>query len=258
MSTKMKGLLKGLRYISQIFENETEPEMMIGNPTDVKHVAHIGWDGPSVTSPSWMTEFKSSPRHSAPLDAIDKDMFKDDAGSQHGSEGSSRGGARSQSCHGSPGRELPELPKSTRRNSSTGTSGDSPTKAKSERVRQPRKSSKGTTGKDPADGSKQLSEDGIGEVDSPTRRQHPEIPKKSRRKKSKDSGGGSTRSSSRTKAKSSSSPGHDVCSDLGTNEGSVSSTKDRDPSWSTRRGAREVAEDEDEKLQLPIIPDRYI
>lgn len=35
-------------------ENEKEPEMQIGFPTDVKHVAHIGWDGPSVNSPSWV------------------------------------------------------------------------------------------------------------------------------------------------------------------------------------------------------------
>ena len=29
--------------------------MQIGLPTDVKHVAHIGWDGPSVNSaPSWV------------------------------------------------------------------------------------------------------------------------------------------------------------------------------------------------------------
>ena len=28
--------------------------MEIGFPTDVKHVAHIGWDGPSVHSPSWV------------------------------------------------------------------------------------------------------------------------------------------------------------------------------------------------------------
>ena len=29
--------------------------MQIGFPTDVKHVAHIGWDGPSVNSaPSWV------------------------------------------------------------------------------------------------------------------------------------------------------------------------------------------------------------
>lgn len=28
--------------------------MQIGFPTDVKHVAHIGWDGPTVDSPSWV------------------------------------------------------------------------------------------------------------------------------------------------------------------------------------------------------------
>ncbi|KAK3159416.1 hypothetical protein QOZ80_2AG0149840 [Eleusine coracana subsp. coracana] len=57
----MKGLLKGLRYISQIFDAK-EPEMKIGNPTDVKHVAHIGWDNASsVTTPAWMQDFKASP-----------------------------------------------------------------------------------------------------------------------------------------------------------------------------------------------------
>ncbi|XP_039122098.1 CRIB domain-containing protein RIC5-like [Dioscorea cayenensis subsp. rotundata] len=54
MGTKVKGLLKGLRYISQIFDGDLkEQEMQIGYPTDVKHVAHIGWDCPSVGSPSW-------------------------------------------------------------------------------------------------------------------------------------------------------------------------------------------------------------
>lgn len=28
--------------------------MEIGYPTDVKHVAHIGWDGPSGSAPSWV------------------------------------------------------------------------------------------------------------------------------------------------------------------------------------------------------------
>nr|DAD19987.1 TPA_asm: hypothetical protein HUJ06_021450 [Nelumbo nucifera] len=52
MPNKIKGVLKGLRYITQIFEtgNCKEQELQIGNPTDVKHVAHIGWDGPSQTS----------------------------------------------------------------------------------------------------------------------------------------------------------------------------------------------------------------
>ncbi|CAH8329025.1 unnamed protein product [Eruca vesicaria subsp. sativa] len=56
----MKGFLKGLRYIARIFEDEKEPEIQIGNPTDVKHVAHIGWEGPSATTPSWMHEYKST------------------------------------------------------------------------------------------------------------------------------------------------------------------------------------------------------
>lgn len=37
-----------------------EKEMEIGYPTDVKHVAHIGSDGPNGTAPSWMNEFKGS------------------------------------------------------------------------------------------------------------------------------------------------------------------------------------------------------
>nr|GMD23695.1 CRIB domain-containing protein RIC6-like [Ipomoea batatas] len=67
MSTKVKGLFKGLKYISQIFEEEKEAEIQIGFPTDVKHVAHIGWDGPAAQdNPSWMKDFKGQ---SAPLDA---------------------------------------------------------------------------------------------------------------------------------------------------------------------------------------------
>ncbi|CAL0328099.1 unnamed protein product [Lupinus luteus] len=58
MSTKVKGLLKGLRYISQIFD-EKEEEIQIGFPTDVKHVAHIGSDDPSANAPTWMNEYKS-------------------------------------------------------------------------------------------------------------------------------------------------------------------------------------------------------
>ncbi|KAK9991776.1 hypothetical protein SO802_026761 [Lithocarpus litseifolius] len=64
MATKVKGIFKGLRYISQIFD-EKEPEMQIGYPTDVKHVAHIGWDGPSADSPSWMREYKSTQEDSS-------------------------------------------------------------------------------------------------------------------------------------------------------------------------------------------------
>ncbi|XP_031277472.1 CRIB domain-containing protein RIC1 [Pistacia vera] len=58
MSATIKGLLKGLRFIAQLFEPK-EPEMQIGLPTDVKHVSHIGWDGSSANPPSWMNGFKS-------------------------------------------------------------------------------------------------------------------------------------------------------------------------------------------------------
>ncbi|KAI3829775.1 hypothetical protein L1987_03903 [Smallanthus sonchifolius] len=54
---KVKGLLKGLRYISQVFEEEKKQEIQIGGPTDVKHVAHFGCDGSAQESPSWMRGF---------------------------------------------------------------------------------------------------------------------------------------------------------------------------------------------------------
>jgi hypothetical protein len=53
-------LLRGFKNLShQIFavhdeedEEEEEQEMVIGLPTDVKHVAHIGWDGSTSTTTS--------------------------------------------------------------------------------------------------------------------------------------------------------------------------------------------------------------
>ena len=57
---QMKGLLKGLRYISQIFDEDEEKEIQIGFPTDVKHLAHIGCEDGKANPPSWMTEFKDS------------------------------------------------------------------------------------------------------------------------------------------------------------------------------------------------------
>ncbi|XP_042061344.1 CRIB domain-containing protein RIC10-like isoform X2 [Salvia splendens] len=58
MGTKMKGIYKGVKYsITQMFVKE--PELEIGDPTDVKHVAHIGMDGSSGNAPSWMNEYKT-------------------------------------------------------------------------------------------------------------------------------------------------------------------------------------------------------
>ncbi|KAF3451682.1 hypothetical protein FNV43_RR07778 [Rhamnella rubrinervis] len=64
MSIKMKGIYKSFKYISQIFVVK-EREMEIGYPTDVKHVAHIGWDDPSGSAPTWMNTFKTAPDFSA-------------------------------------------------------------------------------------------------------------------------------------------------------------------------------------------------
>lgn len=41
--------------------------MQIGYPTDVKHVAHIGWDGPSVNPPSWVGTVLIRPSLLVPL-----------------------------------------------------------------------------------------------------------------------------------------------------------------------------------------------
>ncbi|XP_020100553.1 CRIB domain-containing protein RIC10-like [Ananas comosus] len=60
MATKMKGIIKSFKFISSIFVVK-EQEMEIGLPTDVKHVAHIGWDSPATgTAPAWMNEFKTT------------------------------------------------------------------------------------------------------------------------------------------------------------------------------------------------------
>ncbi|KAK8967968.1 hypothetical protein KSP40_PGU009317 [Platanthera guangdongensis] len=53
MAPKVKGLFKGFKYITQIFGNVVkEPVMEIGYPTDVRHVAHIGFDCDSAHAPS--------------------------------------------------------------------------------------------------------------------------------------------------------------------------------------------------------------
>ncbi|KAJ0761603.1 putative CRIB domain-containing protein RIC1 [Helianthus annuus] len=67
MATKVKGFFKGLKNISDIFDEEEEPEIQIGMPTDVKHVAHIGADGPATESPSW--DFNGGRSQSGPMES---------------------------------------------------------------------------------------------------------------------------------------------------------------------------------------------
>ncbi|KAF2953987.1 CRIB domain-containing protein RIC4 isoform X1 [Oryza sativa Japonica Group] len=67
-------LLRGFKNLSQIFavyeddgeeEEEEEREMVIGLPTDVKHVAHIGWDGSTNTTTSLRSWNRAAPPSSS-------------------------------------------------------------------------------------------------------------------------------------------------------------------------------------------------
>ncbi|CAH2051155.1 unnamed protein product [Thlaspi arvense] len=195
-SNKMKSLLKGLRYISQVFESGKEEEIEIGNPTDVKHVAHIGWDGPSAnaaTAPSWMNEFKSGGGF--------------ESGEGGGEDDSS---ARCMSECGGRSKDLPNLPKSTRKAASEK---GSPTKERSSDKSKRRSSNKGTSSSSRR--PKEVS--GQDDFSSWPKGVLPEVPKKSRRKKkTKDTfNGGSTRSTRRSEV--------DNMSDLMSETGSVRS-----------------------------------
>uniref|UniRef100_A0A5B6ZVP1 Putative CRIB domain-containing protein RIC7-like n=1 Tax=Davidia involucrata TaxID=16924 RepID=A0A5B6ZVP1_DAVIN len=180
MGTKMKGLLKGLRYISQIFDDGKEPEMQIGYPTDVKHVAHIGWDGPSVDSPSWMKKFNSPPGfQSVPLNINGE--VKENPEIKWVSEDSNQRSSRAQN---SPAKDLP---KSLRHHSLPDGSLTSETITRDSSTKSRRRQSS----KEPLDSS-------LG-AESPSRNLLPNIPKKSRQKKSKEPvSGGSSRSKAST------------------------------------------------------------
>ncbi|XP_023645416.1 CRIB domain-containing protein RIC8 [Capsella rubella] len=163
--------------------------MQIGTPTDVKHIAHIGWDGGSLNqnSPTWMSDFNLSGGYSSvPLRNI-----KEDASCL--SEESSR---RSRETHG--------LPKASRERSSTNLGGSrSPTKEGSSRLR----GSSHSSGNPKASRKSKESYDTILQDGS----------KRSRRRKSKDSvnGGGSSRSSRRARGSSQSESMSGSISDTG-------------------------------------------
>lgn len=193
----MKGIFKGFKYISHIFEEEKKEEIQIGFPTDVKHVAHIGWDGPMVESPAWMKEFNTSPGfQSAPLGDP-----KPDPEIKWVSEDSNT--RRSSRPMESPGRDLPDVPRSNRRHQSTeGTVSSPKKKDSSTRSRQRRNHSK-----DSSEGSVRSHRRHQESSDHPSDSPSPGIPdpaKKARRKKSREQNGeggrrgeGSTRSRSK-------------------------------------------------------------
>ncbi|CAN4113703.1 unnamed protein product [Withania somnifera] len=182
MSTKVKGLLKGLRYISQVFDEnkEKDKDMQIGFPTDVQHVGHIGWDGQSVDNPSWMKEFKSPGAfQSAPLVPSPREV-KENPEIKWVYEDSNR---RSRNAKTSPTKEKPEKPRASRRHSTTenGSNGNSIQKDSSTKSRSARRHY-----------HKDTSDRHIPSESSS--KNNPDIPKKSRRKKSKEDGGSTRRS----------------------------------------------------------------
>ncbi|XP_031483520.1 CRIB domain-containing protein RIC7-like [Nymphaea colorata] len=193
MGTKMKGLLKGLRYISQIFEpNCKEHEMEIGYPTDVKHVAHIGWDGASVNTPSWMKKFGSaSDLPSSPFTLPGAENESTGAVSSLQGLRCTTADVQDKASRGTPG-----TPKQSRRHQS---SGNAATADPSKPTR--RHLSNGEPSDAPAAEPSEATKPsrrrltvGSNEADSPTR-DSPKVPKNPRHRRPK--GDGSTRSSSR-------------------------------------------------------------
>ncbi|XXG69235.1 hypothetical protein AAC387_Pa06g2157 [Persea americana] len=119
MATKIKGIFKGIKYISQIFVYK-EHEMEIGHPTDVRHVAHIGCDGTgtSVNAPSWMSEFRSASDFSSTA----LSNLGQDPNGRAVASWSSQDFQQSMGIHpvsaifaDSPNSELPKVPKKTKR-----------------------------------------------------------------------------------------------------------------------------------------------
>ncbi|KAJ6343472.1 hypothetical protein OIU76_005250 [Salix suchowensis] len=64
ITCSLQKLIRGIKSLSQIFvykEEDEEREMEIGYPTDVKHLAHIGLDGTTMTNPIKGWESLKSP-----------------------------------------------------------------------------------------------------------------------------------------------------------------------------------------------------
>ncbi|XP_038906613.1 CRIB domain-containing protein RIC7-like [Benincasa hispida] len=140
--------------------------MQIGHPTDVKHVAHIGWDGPSVNPPSWMNEFKTAPSFSsAPLCLPAPGDIKEGVSVKWVSEDRSRRGEKGSNSSATAARSLGDITKTSKHPSS----GESPTCRERSERQKARRSSK----------SKESSSD----HDHSPSSSLPDIPRNGRRKK---------------------------------------------------------------------------
>ncbi|KAE8679938.1 Ubiquitin 4, putative isoform 1 [Hibiscus syriacus] len=177
LTPDMKGLLKGLRNLHNMFD-EKEQEMQIGNPTDVKHVAHIGMDGPAASKPSWMNGFDSAQELSS--QALANDLQDGDLGNHE---------------------TLPptEKHKKSRRKASIENGTDYESVKDGEKGEKHRRHRSNHSMESP--GRESSSSHGRRHSNRSTKGESadvPDLPKKSRRKKSKASEGGSSSSRSKT------------------------------------------------------------
>ncbi|KAJ1423766.1 CRIB domain [Sesbania bispinosa] len=123
MATTFKGIYKSFKYITQIFVVK-ERELEIGYPTDVKHVAHIGWDGPSGTGPSWMNDFKTVPDFSTSLSDLGE--LRDPNHMAVTTSWSSQGSQQTSDIYkGIPSAGVPHVPKKTKQKKNRSTSSSS-------------------------------------------------------------------------------------------------------------------------------------
>lgn len=143
MATKMKGIYKSFKYISQIFVVKAEREMEIGYPTDVKHVAHIGLDSPSGSAPSWMNEYKTVSEFSTTsLGSLGE--FRDSSSmalstwSSHDFDQSMRHQPNFDMFKDVPPTDLPNIPKKQKRKKSRSTSSPKSSSSRSSRSAKPK------------------------------------------------------------------------------------------------------------------------
>ncbi|KZV37158.1 hypothetical protein F511_15078 [Dorcoceras hygrometricum] len=102
------------------FEVVKEREIEIGYPTDVKHVAHIGWDGPSGSAPSWMNEFRTVPDFTTTSIGNSGSALSPWSSQDYGESARQQSG--SETLKDIPPAELPAIKKKQRRKKSKSTS----------------------------------------------------------------------------------------------------------------------------------------
>ncbi|XP_010267744.1 PREDICTED: CRIB domain-containing protein RIC10-like [Nelumbo nucifera] len=139
----MKGIYKGFKFISQIFgvKEVKEREMEIGHPTDVKHVAHIGWDDQNSAAPSWMNEFKTSQDYSsASVNNIaheqrDSNPSAVSPWSSQDFEQTMQSQAASEALNDTAPSDIPKAPKKPKKKKVKSSSATSPKSGKSSRAK---------------------------------------------------------------------------------------------------------------------------